>query len=145
MLWKKAVVPASPMALRNNWMKNVQIQIATKPWDWKIEILYQDAKIWCHQPFVQTPAEWGHEEQGGASSLGCCSPSFYKIDPVITWNQELRRQTSHGWSHACQVVANLSRSCPSLEGDLDYHANYIFTPFIWDLKRERNFFKIKDC
>lgn len=49
---------------------------------------------------------------------------------INTWTLELRGQTFDGYSHSCQVVANLSRSYPLLEGDLDYHANDIFTPFI---------------
>lgn len=58
---------------------------------------------------------------------------------VITWALELSRQTFDGYSYPCQVVANLSRSYAFLEGDLDYHANYIFTLFLRDLKWEMNF------
>lgn len=114
-----------------------------RPWDWKTEILHKDVEVWCHQPLLQTSAKQGQEEQGGASSLGCWSPNLYWIGTVITWTLELRRQIFDGYSHSCQVVANLPRSYPFLERDLDYHVSDIFIPFIWDLKKKRKIFKLE--
>lgn len=49
---------------------------------------------------------------------------------VMTWTLELSGQTFDGYFNSCRVVTNLSRSYTSLEGDLDYHATYIFTSFL---------------
>lgn len=88
-LQRKARIPASPVALRNNQdcskskkdlavvefckccgmfgtsqlrsnrIKNVQLKIRTKHWGWKSEILYEGAETWCHKTLSQTLARWG--------------------------------------------------------------------------------------
>lgn len=45
--------------LRSNQIENVQLKMRTKHWDWKLEILYEVAETWCHNPLSQTSSSWG--------------------------------------------------------------------------------------
>lgn len=76
--------------------------------------------------------------------FGCVCPGFHKNNKFYDHLNSGTKQTNFWWIFTLLLVW-LIYLYTFHEEDMNHHANYIFTLFLWDLKGQMKFLDIKDC